>query len=197
MLIKTNKIAIAFKPNRFSQKLAKRHIFNTGTKYYELVPFNIKKYGNMNTLKKRANEFYGIIVWEYDEDIKELFDELEIKYKVFKPETKSEWKNYIRYNGKPVFRIDMLYIIKEIKEKLRIKEMVTCYTYDEETNKVICKQIEKAYVDNQHFYFESKEACIEYEKKQIEFKIKELGSDLKYFVNRLKKMDNIEIAGEE
>lgn len=57
--MKEYKIAMVFKPNRESQKYAKH--FNKDYTDYTVVsvPFNLNKYGNINTIKKKISRVFS------------------------------------------------------------------------------------------------------------------------------------------
>lgn len=79
-------IAFLYRQERESQKFACKNLnFVINKKEYQIIPFNMNKYSNPNTIVKRLSEYDEIIVFEYDYDIKEILNKLDIKYHNFMP----------------------------------------------------------------------------------------------------------------
>lgn len=101
-------IAFLYRQERESQKFACKNLdFVINKKEYQIIPFNMNKYSNPNTIVKRLSEYDEIIVFEYDYDIKEILNKLDIKYHNFMP-TISEgflknWSYRSYFTSKDVF----------------------------------------------------------------------------------------------
>lgn len=124
------KIALVFMPNRFSQKLSSHNITKIYDNIkYKVVPFNFKKYSNVDTIKKRLSEYNNyIVVHETDIDIIEKLKELKIDFKIMNNQLKN-YSIFVSHIKKLHYRYDTEYIIKELETLFGLKNYIYHYSF--------------------------------------------------------------------
>ena len=162
--MKEYKIAMFFKPNRESQKYAKH--FNKDYTDYTVVsvPFNLNKYGNINTIKKRLAEYSAIAVHKFDCDIQEFFNENNIKFIVYEPIIKLNSLQYKSFGIKrpiiPKYNYSISTIIDDILLSSGKKITKTAYQYSSNKEKIIEIEISVS-TPYSHFITKTKKECVE------------------------------------
>lgn len=178
--MKEYKIAMVFKPNRESQKYAK-HFNKDYTDYMVVsVPFNLNKYGNINTIKKRLAEYSAIAVHKFDCDIQEFFNENNIKFVVYEPLIKLNSLSYKSFEIKraivPKYNYSISTIIDDILLDSGEEVTKTAYEYDSSKKKIIKTQI-SIIEEYGSFTTKTKEECLK--------------NNMKYYIEHFKNTEKI------
>lgn len=131
-------VAFLYRQERDSMKFACKNLdFVINKKEYQIVPFNMDKYTNTKTIEKRLSEYDEIIVFEYDYDIREILNKLNIEFHIFIPTISKgfldNW-HYCSFKGtKDIFMQKVPFdftdemIENTISKLLEIKKTITTY----------------------------------------------------------------------